>query len=68
MKILVIHTSYKYRGGEDTVVAEEIKLMQQAGIQVELLKFNNDENALLKLLQLPFKLLLRQLNYEIYSV
>lgn len=56
MKILVIHTTYKYRGGEDTVVAEEIKLLQQAGLQVELLSFNNDEGALLKLLQLPFNI------------
>lgn len=54
MKILVIHTTYKYRGGEDTVVSEEIKLLQQDGMQLELLEFNNDENALLKLLQLPF--------------
>ncbi|MGI4750527.1 MAG: glycosyltransferase family 4 protein [Janthinobacterium lividum] len=54
MKVLVIHTSYKYRGGEDTVVAEEIKLLRHAGMHVELLEFNNDENALLKLLQLPF--------------
>ncbi len=56
MKVLVIHTSYKYKGGEDTVVAEEIKLLQNAGVQVELLEFNNYENALLKLLQLPFNL------------
>ncbi|RYE37124.1 MAG: glycosyltransferase family 1 protein [Sphingobacteriaceae bacterium] len=54
MKILVIHTTYKYKGGEDTVVAEEIKLLQQAGLQVELLEFNNDKQVLLKLLQLPF--------------
>ncbi|WP_419803168.1 glycosyltransferase family 4 protein [Mucilaginibacter sp.] len=56
MKVLVIHTTYKYRGGEDTVVSEEIKLLQQAGIQVELLEFNNDKNALLKLIQLPFNI------------
>lgn len=56
MKVLVIHTSYKYRGGEDTVVAEEIKLLQNAGVKVELLEFKNDENTLLKLLQLPFNI------------
>ncbi|MGI4729389.1 MAG: glycosyltransferase, partial [Janthinobacterium lividum] len=56
MKILVIHTSYKYKGGEDTVVSEEINLLQQAGMQVELLEFNNDKNALRKLLQLPFNI------------
>jgi len=54
VKVLVIHTSYKYKGGEDTVVAEEIKLLQSAGITVELLTFNNHKNTLLKLLTLPF--------------
>lgn len=56
MKVLVIHTSYQYKGGEDTVVAEEIKLLQSAGITVELLEFNNYKNALIKLLALPFNL------------
>lgn len=56
MKILVIHTSYQYKGGEDTVVAEEIKLLQSAGMEVKLLAFNNDDQALLKLIQLPFNL------------
>ncbi|MVN23452.1 glycosyltransferase family 4 protein [Mucilaginibacter arboris] len=56
MKVLVIHTSYQYKGGEDTVVAEEIKLLQLQGIMVELLEFNNHKNAFLKLLQLPFNL------------
>lgn len=54
MKVLVIHTSYQYKGGEDTVVAEEISLLQSAGVEVELLEFNNHKNALLKLLTLPF--------------
>jgi glycosyltransferase involved in cell wall biosynthesis len=54
LKVLVIHTSYQFRGGEDTVVAEEIKLLQSAGVTVELLEFNNHQNALLKLLALPF--------------
>lgn len=56
MKVLVIHTQYQYKGGEDTVVSEEIKLLQTAGIEVELLAFDNHKNALLKLLQLPFNL------------
>ena len=56
MKVLVIHTQYQYKGGEDTVVAEEIKLLQTAGVEVELLAFDNHKNALLKLLQLPFNL------------
>lgn len=56
MKVLVIHTNYQYKGGEDTVVDEEIQLLQSAGTQVELLAFNNDKNSLLKLIQLPFNL------------
>lgn len=52
----MIHTSYQFKGGEDTVVAEEIKLLRSAGITVELLEFNNHQNALLKLLQLPFNI------------
>ncbi len=56
MKILVIHTTYKYRGGEDTVVTEEVNLLKTAGLEVELLSFNNYEGALLKLLQLPFNI------------
>lgn len=56
MKVLVIHTSYQYKGGEDTVVAEEIKLLQSAGVTVQLLEFNNHQNALWKLLTLPFNI------------
>jgi glycosyltransferase involved in cell wall biosynthesis len=51
---LIVHCSYKYRGGEDTVVDEEMSLLKKAGIQVELLEFQNDKNTLLKLAQMPF--------------
>jgi glycosyltransferase involved in cell wall biosynthesis len=54
MKILVVHCSYKYKGGEDTVVEEEIKLLSSEGHEVELLMFSNSGNDLLKVLQLPF--------------
>ena len=37
-------------------MAEEIKLLQSAGATVKLLEFNNHQNALLKLLQLPFNI------------
>ena len=47
---------YKYRGGEDTVVNEEMKLLKSNGIDVELLEFSNEKKSLLKLLQLPFNL------------
>lgn len=56
MKVLVIHCAYQVKGGEDTVVEEEIKLMQSLGITVELLLFDNTKHAMLKFLQLPFNL------------
>lgn len=56
MKILILHCSYKYRGGEDTVVEEEMRLLTSAGHEVQLLLFSNTRHILLKLLQLPFNL------------
>ena len=56
MKVLIIHCSYKFRGGEDTVVAEEMKLLQSNGVTVELLPFNNEGSTLAKVLQLPFNI------------
>jgi len=54
MKVLVIHTYYKLKGGEDSVVANEIELLRAHGNTVELLSFNNNGNTFLKLVQLPF--------------
>lgn len=54
MKVLVIHCAYKFRGGEDTVVVEELKLLQDNGVEVELLQFSNDERTMLNIIQLPF--------------
>ena len=54
MRILIIHCAYQYKGGEDTVVAEEAQLLQQAGHDVQLLKFSNEGKAVMKILQLPF--------------
>jgi glycosyltransferase involved in cell wall biosynthesis len=54
MKILLIHCTYRFKGGEDTVVAEEQKLMQKHGAETRLLEFNNEKGALLNLLLLPF--------------
>jgi glycosyltransferase involved in cell wall biosynthesis len=56
MRILVIHTVYQFRGGEDSVVANEVELLRSAGHQVELLQFNNSGRAIFKLLQLPFNI------------
>lgn len=54
MRILVIHTSYQQKGGEDSVVANEIALLRSTGEEVELLQFTNSSGIVLKVLQLPF--------------
>lgn len=54
MKILVLHCAYQYKGGEDTVVEEEIGLLTSEGHEVELLLFSNAGNNFLKVLSLPF--------------
>ena len=56
MKVLIVHTSYKYKGGEDIVVQEEAKLLTSYGCEVEVLLFSNEGNTLLKLLQLTFNI------------
>lgn len=56
MKVLLIHCAYKFRGGEDTVVAEEKKLLEAAGVEVNLLQFTNDEHTALNVIQLPFNM------------
>ncbi|MDB5138951.1 MAG: hypothetical protein JWR12_867 [Mucilaginibacter sp.] len=54
MRVLIIHTVYKLKGGEDSVVLNEMELLKSAGADVELLEFSNTGNTLLKVLQLPF--------------
>ena len=61
MKVLVIHTKYRFCGGEDSVVLNEIKLLESLGNEVHLLQFCNDGNTFLKVLQLPF-------NYAAFSL
>lgn len=53
-KVLIIHTYYKLKGGEDSVVENEMELLRSNGMTVELLSFSNSGNTLLKLAQLPF--------------
>ena len=53
-KVLIIHTYYKLKGGEDSVVENEMELLRSNGLTVELLSFSNSGNTLLKLAQLPF--------------
>ncbi|HEX8378662.1 MAG TPA: glycosyltransferase [Pedobacter sp.] len=59
MKVLVIHTKYRFKGGEDSVVDNEIKLLKSEGIEVELLQFSNVGGTIFKVLQMPF-------NYSAY--
>lgn len=54
LKVLVIHCAYKFRGGEDAVVSEEIALLKANEVTVELLQFQNDKSSLLNLVQMPF--------------
>lgn len=54
MRILLIHTGYKIKGGEDSVVDNEMNLLRSAGHIVDILRFTNSGSTLLKLLQLPF--------------
>lgn len=54
MRVLIIHTYYKLKGGEDSVVANETELLRANGVTVEQLSFNNSGSTFLKLLQLPF--------------
>jgi glycosyltransferase involved in cell wall biosynthesis len=54
LRVLVIHTTYRFKGGEDSVVFNEIKLLKSEGVQVELLQFSNEGGTIFKVLQLPF--------------
>ncbi len=42
MKILLVHNRYQQKGGEDSVVESEQKLLAENGMDVELLETNND--------------------------
>jgi glycosyltransferase involved in cell wall biosynthesis len=43
MKIVVAHNRYQHAGGEDTVVAEEARMLQQHGHSVHQYTINNDD-------------------------
>jgi glycosyltransferase involved in cell wall biosynthesis len=46
MKILIIHTAYRYKGGEDSVVESEKRLLQENGHDVYSLIFENRANPI----------------------
>lgn len=56
MRILIVHTTYKVRGGEDSVVYNEAELLRNAGNEVELLLFSNNDKTALNVAQLPFSI------------
>lgn len=56
MRILIIHTVYKIKGGEDSVVMNEAELLREEGNAVELLIFSNKGGTALKVLQMPFNI------------
>lgn len=64
MRILIIHTMYKIKGGEDSVVFNEVELLRSAGNEVETLFFSNNEKTLLKVMQLPFNVTSYRLTLE----
>jgi len=43
MRVLVAHNAYQQRGGEDSVVDDEVALLRAHGAEVELLLTHNDE-------------------------
>jgi glycosyltransferase involved in cell wall biosynthesis len=54
LKVLLIHSYYQYRGGEDVVFERETSLLKDAGYDVAELRFNNIKLSFLKFLLLPF--------------
>lgn len=45
VRVLVVHSAYQHRGGEDTVVESEVALLRQYGHEVETYFRSNDEIA-----------------------
>lgn len=66
-KILIVHNYYQISGGEDTVVANELKLLQEHGHEVTLYKRHNSElNSMSKIekLKLPFTTIYNRKTYK----
>lgn len=54
--ILLIHNRYLHKGGEDTVVAQELSYLQSAGYKVTPLFFDNQATGIKSVFQYPFQL------------
>lgn len=56
MRVLQVHCTYQYAGGEDSVVAAEKVLLEENGVTVDDLNFSNVGGALKKVIQAPYNL------------
>jgi glycosyltransferase involved in cell wall biosynthesis len=56
MRVLQVHCTYQYSGGEDSVVASEKALLEENGVIVEDLNFSNVGGALKKVIQALYNL------------
>ncbi|HEX4329632.1 MAG TPA: glycosyltransferase [Burkholderiales bacterium] len=45
LRVLLVHNRYQQPGGEDAVVADEMRMLQQNGVQVELYERHNQQVA-----------------------
>src|SRR4029077_11868426 len=43
MRVLLVHNFYQIPGGEDSVVREELSMLQNRGVDVELFSVSNEE-------------------------
>ena len=72
MNVLVVHNKYKQKGGEDVVVANEVKLLKEMGYTVfEYIRSNDelDSMGLLQKICLPFTTIFSIKSYkEVYKL
>ena len=45
MRVLIAHNAYQQRGGEDSVVDDEVALLRSRGAEVDLMQLHNDDIA-----------------------
>jgi len=51
-RVLLVHNRYQQPGGEDAVVADEMRMLQQNGVQVELYERHNEQVAAISVARL----------------
>ena len=52
LRVLVVHNRYQQAGGEDAVMRDELRMLEQNGVQVELYERNNEQVAQMSRLNL----------------